>query len=72
MPIILTYLCGQLCLVTYTYCLSQVLEETGLRIEHRESVLKLLHDRKVEIVQSLVELGGDLSWLMLLLNINWF
>ncbi|KAF8008424.1 hypothetical protein BT93_K2181 [Corymbia citriodora subsp. variegata] len=31
--------------------------ETGLRIEHRERVLKLLHDRKVEIEQSLVELG---------------
>ncbi|XP_039172885.1 structural maintenance of chromosomes flexible hinge domain-containing protein GMI1-like [Eucalyptus grandis] len=72
MPIILTYLYGQLCLVTYNYCSSlvleetalciehreRVLEETGSRIEHRERVLKLLRDRKVEIEQSLVELGG--------------
>ncbi|KAL3729260.1 hypothetical protein ACJRO7_026371 [Eucalyptus globulus] len=36
---------------------NEVLEETGSRIEHRERVLKLLRDRKVEIEQSLVELG---------------
>ncbi|XP_048139026.1 structural maintenance of chromosomes flexible hinge domain-containing protein GMI1 isoform X2 [Rhodamnia argentea] len=31
--------------------------ETGLRIGHREKALKLLHERKAEIEQSLVELG---------------
>lgn len=60
--------------MTYNYCSSQVLEddilETGSRIGHREKVLKLLHDRKVEIEQSLMELGGDLSWLMSFLKVN--